>query len=87
MRESYPGSSEDSGHDEVRRTPINEADPLISHYMTHQDGLFMGGVALGCTPVWSGCLWECRCPGATHGVGTTYTALTTASLERARHTL
>jgi hypothetical protein len=51
---------------------------------THQDDIFTGAVALGCTPIWTGHLWECRCPRAVHAVSTAYTAITLPSLERAR---
>jgi hypothetical protein len=51
---------------------------------THHDELFMRAVGLGCTPYWSGYLWKCVCPGAVHGISSTYAALSTASLERAK---
>lgn len=60
----------------------NPTNPL-----THQDQIFMGAVALGCTPVWTGHMWECRCPRAVHAVSTTYTAITLQSLGRAKDEL
>jgi hypothetical protein len=51
---------------------------------THQDELFIRAVELGCTPVWTGAFWECRCSRSVHGVSTTYAVITTPSLERAK---
>lgn len=56
---------------------------LRRHVLTHQDSLFLRAVELGCTPEWTGNLWVCKCPMCAHGVSTTYTAITVASLERA----
>lgn len=32
-----------------------------------RDNLFVRAVELGCTPVWTGFRWECRCPNTEHG--------------------
>lgn len=50
---------------------------------THQDNIFLRAIALGCTPLWDGFAWQCRCPRIVHGVSTTYTVVTYRSLERA----
>lgn len=53
----------------------------------HQDDLFLRAVELGCTPLYTGASWECRCPGAVHAVSTTCAILTIPSLERAKANL
>lgn len=55
-------------------------DPLERY--THQDDLFIGAVAAGCTPVYTGVSWECRCPRATHAISTTCAIITFPSLGR-----
>jgi hypothetical protein len=54
---------------------------------SYLDTIFLSAVALGCTPLWTGYRWECRCrPHPIHGVNTSYPAMTMESIERARMT-
>lgn len=51
-------------------------------FQDQRDEVFIRAVELGCTPVWVGFRWECRCPSAAHGLTTVSPSITTSSLAR-----
>ena len=56
--------------------------PWSTPQFTHQDGIFIRAIELGCTPVLSDQGWACQCPRAPHGMSTTYPVLSLSALAR-----
>lgn len=51
-------------------------------YQEMRDNLFIRSVELGCTPIWTGLRWECRCPNTEHGFSQANPQISDAAMSR-----